>query len=95
MPKSEVLRGFVELIEKRYQLKVVASDYVKIDDKYARYNMMLEMQMEPKLLKAFQAKYQGKDSANHVAWSYFEDKIRFNAEIGNNILLLLDEVTVE
>ncbi len=92
MPESDALKGFVELIEKRYDLKVVDSQYVLVDEKFDIYNLMLEVKLNSEMATRFYEKYSGKTSAMHVAWSYFQDKIRFHAEKGNNILLLLDTV---
>ena len=92
MPESGALKGFVELIEKRYDLKVVDSQYVLVDEKFDIYNLMLEVKLNSEMATRFYEKYSGKTSAMHVAWSYFQDKIRFHAEKGNNILLLLDTV---
>ena len=92
MPESDALKGFVELIEKRYDLKVVDSQYVLVDEKFDIYNLMLEVKLNSEMATRFYEKYQGKTSAMHVVWSYFQDKIRFHAEKGNNILLLLDTV---
>ena len=92
MPESDALKGFVELIEKRYDLKVVDSQYVLVDEKFDIYNLMLEVKLNSEMATRFYEKYSGKTRAIHVAWSYFKDKIRFHAEKGNNILLLLDTV---
>lgn len=92
MSESGALKGFVELIEKRYDLKVVDSQYVLVDEKFDIYNLMLEVKLNSEMATRFYEKYSGKTSAMHVAWSYFQDKIRFHAEKGNNILLLLDTV---
>ena len=92
MPESDALKGFVELIEKRYDLKVVDSQYVLVDEKFDIYNLMLEVKLNSEMATRFYEKYQGKNSAMHVVWSCFQDKIRFHAEKGNNILLLLDTV---
>jgi hypothetical protein len=92
MTEKNVLAGLIELIEKRYQLMVVDSQYVKVDDKYDIYNLMLEVKLPEAMAVKFHEKYDMQDSAMHVSWSWYQDKIRFHAEIGNNILLLLDSV---
>ena len=92
MAENNVLKGFVELVEKRYCLKIVDSQYILVDNKYEIYNMMLEVTMNPEMATRFYEKYHGKNSEMHVSWSYYQDKIRFHAEKGNNILLLLDTV---
>ena len=92
MTENNALQGFIELVEKKYDLKVVDSQYVKVDEKYDIYNFMLEVKMSDKMWAKFQEKYAGENSAMHVAWSVYRDKVRFNAEVGNNILLLLDTI---
>lgn len=92
MTENSALKGFVALIEKRYGLEVVDSHYVLVDEKFDTYNFMLEVKLNSEMATRFYEKYQGKTSAMHVVWSYFQDKIRFHAEKGNNILLLLDTV---
>jgi hypothetical protein len=92
MAEGNVLKGFIELAEKQYNLKVVDSQYVKVDEKYDIYNFMLEVILNPEMAARFYEKYHGRTSAMHVSWSYYQDKIRFHAEKGNNILLLLDTV---
>lgn len=92
MTEQNVLQGLIGLIEKKYDLQVIASHYVKVDDKYGIYNVMLEVKLSEAMNRKFQEKYGGKNSAMHVAWSEYDDTVRFNAEVGNNILLLLDSV---
>ncbi len=92
MTEKNVLTGLIELIEKRYKLTVVGSQYVKVDDKYDIYNLMLEVKLSEEMTAKFQEKYGAKNAAMHVSWSWYQDKIRFHAEVGNNILLLLDTV---
>lgn len=91
MTKHNVLKGFIELVEKRYGLKVVDSHYIQVDKKYDLYNFMLEVRLKPDMATRFREQYPG-TSAMHVAWSFFQDRVRFHAEKGNNILLLLDSV---
>lgn len=89
---KNALQGFIELVEKKYNLKVVNSHYILVDEKFKRYNTMLEIELsQPKML-AFQEKYGHKTSDMYVAWSINENTIRFYAEVGNNILLLLDSL---
>ena len=92
MTEKNVLTGLIELIEKRYKLTVVGSQYVKVDDKYDIYNLMLEVKLSEEMKAKFQETYGAKNAAMHVSWSWYQDKIRFHAEVGNNILLLLDTV---
>jgi hypothetical protein len=90
MEENKAMQGFIELIERRYELKVIDSQYIKLDDKYDTYNMMLDLKLPAPMMEQLKVKYPEMDSANHVAWSFFKDRVRFYAEIGNNILLLLD-----
>lgn len=90
MDEQNALAGFIEILERRYDLKVVDSHYIKIDDKYDTYNMMLDLKLSEPMMNQLRAKYSGMEAANHVAWSFFKDRVRFYAEVGNNILLLLD-----
>ncbi len=92
MAEKNVLAGLIELIEQRYKLKVVDSQYVLIDEKYDIYNLMLEVRLCDEMAARFHEKFAGKNSAMHVSWSCYQDKIRFHAEVGNNILLVLDTV---
>lgn len=90
MEEQNALDGFIEILERRYDLKVVDSHYIKVDDKYDTYNMMLDLKLSEPMMNQLSLKYPGMDTANHVAWSFFKDRVRFYAEVGNNILLLLD-----
>jgi len=90
MEGQNALAGFIEILERRYELKVVDSHYIKVDDKYDTYNMMLDLKLSEQMMEQLKIKYPDMDAANHVAWSFFKDRVRFYAEIGNNILLLLD-----
>jgi len=90
MEEQNALTGFIEIIERRYELKVVDSHYIKVDDKFDTYNMMLDLKLSKHMMDQLKIKYSGMDAANHVAWSFFKDRVRFYAEVGNNILLLLD-----
>lgn len=92
MAEKNVLAGLIELIEKRYQLQIIDSQYIKVDDQFDIYNIMLEMKLSEAMQARFQEKYGARDSAMHVSWSWYQGKIRFHAERGNNILLLLDTV---
>jgi len=92
MTEKNVLAGLIELIEKRYKLTVIDSQYVKVDDKYDIYNLMLEVKLSEAMAAKFQETYGAKNDAMRVSWSCYQDKIRFHAEVGNNILLLLDTV---
>lgn len=96
MDKKDICmpQSYIELIEKRYKLKVIDSHYILVDEKYQRYNMMLNVQFNNEMRKAFEAKYGNDTSKNHVAWEVREstDSICFYAQVGNNILLLWDSL---
>ena len=83
---------YIELIERRYNVKIIDSHYILVDKKFEKYNTMLDIQLTETMAKNFKEKYAGKTSAMHVAWEFWEptNSVRFYAEIGNNILLLLD-----
>ena len=87
-------RGYIDLIEQRYDLKVIDSHYILVDKKYQKYNVMLDVKFNDKMRVAFEQKYGKCSSMNHVAWEINEGKqsIRFFAEVGNNILLLWDSI---
>lgn len=84
--------AYIELIERRYNVKIIDSHYILVDKKFDKYNTMLDIQLTETMAKNFKEKYTGKTNAMHVAWEVCEstDSVRFYAEIGNNILLLLD-----
>ncbi len=94
---KEALKGFVELIERRYGVSVVDYHYVLVDERFQKYNMMLDVQFPEAMKKQFAQLYAGKDHAMHVAWEAcpITDSVRFYAEIGNNILLLWDTLCKE
>lgn len=87
-------RGYIDLIEQRYDLKVIDSHYILVNKKYQKYNVMLDVKFNDKMRVAFEQKYGKYSSMNHVAWEINEGKqsIRFFAEVGNNILLLWDSI---
>ena len=83
-------KGYIDLIEKKYNLKVLDNHYILVDKNFQRYNMMIDVQFNDKMLKVFKEKYAQEKSKNHVAWEERKQtkSIRFYAEVGNNILLL-------
>ena len=87
---KKVPEGLVSLIENKYNIKVLDSHYVMIDEKFKRYNMMLEVKFNEEMKKVFDEKYSSVNAIMHVAWEVKKESIRFYAEIGNNILLLFD-----
>lgn len=90
MPK--VPQGYIDLVERRYNLKVIDSHYVLVDAQFQKYNMMLDVKFNEDMLAKFKEKYSHTNAQNHVAWEIREktESIRFFAEIGNNIILLWD-----
>lgn len=87
-------KGYIDLIEKKYNLKVLDNHYILVDKNFQRYNMMIDVQFNNKMLKVFKEKYAQEKSKNHVAWEERKQtkSIRFYAEVGNNILLLWDSL---
>lgn len=92
MSINPVLKGFVSLLLKRYPIEVITADYVKIDDKYDIYNMVLEVRLSDKMYAHLKELYPDTDTAKNVVWSEFNGKVQFSSEVGNNILLLLDSL---
>ena len=90
----KLTKGYVDLIEKKYNLKVLDNHYILVDKHFQRYNMMIDVQFNDKMLKVFKEKYAQEKSKNHVAWEERKQtkSIRFYAEVGNNILLLWDSL---
>ena len=37
-------KGYVDLIEKKYNLKVLDNHYILVDKNFQRYNMMIDVQ---------------------------------------------------
>ena len=80
------------------QVKILTSTirnhYILVDKNFQRYNMMIDVQFNDKMLKVFKEKYAQEKSKNHVAWEERKQtkSIRFYAEVGNNILLLWDSL---
>ena len=85
-------QGFIELVQRRYDLKVIDSHYILVDAKFQKYNMMLDVQFNDEMKQKFMQLYGKQDSAMYVEWEVRDktDSIRFFAEKGNNILLLWD-----
>lgn len=50
-------KGYVDLIEKKYNLKVLDNHYILVDKNFQRYNMMIDVQFNDKMLKVFKEKY--------------------------------------
>lgn len=90
-------QGYIDLISRRYNIKVLANHYILVDEKFQRYNIMLDLVLNEKMLAKFRELYAGKTSAMHVAWEErpATNSIRFYAEVGNNIILLLDTLVDE
>ena len=61
-------KGYIDLIEKKYNLKVLDNHYILVDKNFQRYNMMIDVQFNDKMLKVFKEKYAQEKSKNHVAW---------------------------
>lgn len=49
-------KGYVDLIEKKYNLKVLDNHYILVDKNFQRYNMMIDVQFNDKMLKVFKEK---------------------------------------
>lgn len=90
---KKVPQGLLELIENKYNVKVLDSHYVIVDERFKRYNMMLFVKFSSEMEKSFNEKYGSVNSAMHVAWDAKDEGIKFYAEIGNNILLLWDTLS--
>lgn len=93
MTEKNPLQGLFPLLEKRYGLQVIDSHYVLVDDRLKKYNVMLNVRLAKEMQQKFNEIYADKNSAMHVAWDVNkDDTIKFYAEIGNNILLVLDSL---
>lgn len=92
---NKLPKSYIILIENKYDLKVLDNHYILVDKKFQKYNMMIDVQFNDKMLNIFKEKYGQMNSKNHVAWEQRENSIRFYAEIGNNILLLWDTLNEE
>ena len=46
-------KGYVDLIEKKYNLKVLDNHYILVDKNFQRYNMMIDVQFNDKMLNYF------------------------------------------
>ena len=91
MTEQNPLAGFNQLIENRYDLHVLDSHYILVDKKFQQYNMMLHLQLNKQMEEKFMELYKYENSAMHVVWEIQKDNsIKFYAQMGNNILLLLD-----
>lgn len=89
--------GYIDLITRRYNIEVIDHHYILVDEKFHKYNLMLDIVLNDSMLEQFKEKYSDLDECMNV--SFHENKatnsIRFYAEAGNNILLLLDTLTNE
>ena len=86
-------KGYVDLIEKKYNLKVLDNHYILVDKNFQRYNMMIDVQFNDKMLKVFKEKYaQENQKPCSLGRKKQTKSIRFYAEVGNNILLLWDSL---
>lgn len=85
-------QGLIELVQRKYDLKVIDSHYILVDSQFQQYHMMLDVQFNEAMNNAFQKLYKNQEEANGVSWEICPktNSIRFFAEIGNNILLLWD-----
>lgn len=87
-------QGFIDLVQRRYPVKVIDSHYILVDEKFQKYNMMLDVQMDDAMMQKFQEMYGKQDSDMYVEWEVRPKtgSVRFFAEKGNNILLLWDKM---
>ncbi|MDM8143393.1 hypothetical protein [Megamonas hypermegale] len=87
-------QGFIDLIERKYNVKIIDSHYILVDEKFQQYNMMLNVRLNSQMKEAFVEKYGKQDSDMCVEWEWCPktDSIRFFADKGNNILLFWDSL---
>ena len=85
-------KALIELVEKKYDLKVIDSHYILVDAKFQQYSMMLDVQFNDQMKQAFEKLYPKQNEADGVIWDFCPktNSIRFMSDIGNNILLLWD-----
>ncbi len=85
-------QGLIDLVERKYDLKVIDSHYFLVDTKFQIYSIMLNVQFNDKMKEAFNKKYKNINEANGVSWDICPktDSVRFMSDLGNNILLLWD-----
>lgn len=88
------MAGLVSLIESRYPLKVLRSEYVLVDSQWGIHRVLYKVHMEDAMRVAFESHYPEVGEAQGVQWekSSMDDTYIFHADVGNNILLLWDEV---
>ena len=55
--------AYIELIERRYNVKIIDSHYILVDKQFDKYNTMLDIQLNETMAKAFKEKYTGKTNA--------------------------------
>lgn len=93
----KVPQGLLDLVSRRYNVEIIDSHYILVDDKFNRYNIMYDIRLPQTVQTVLRSKYGPNDTAMHVKWEFIEstDSVRFYSEIGNNILLLLDSVMSE
>lgn len=86
--------GLVQLIERRYDAKMLDSHYILVDAKFQHYHTMYHLQLPTSLFNAFTAQYRDTHTAMAVTWEILNEtnSIRFETYKGNNIILLLDSV---
>ena len=87
-------QGFIDLVERRYPVKIIDSHYILVDEKFQKYSMMLDVQMNDAMAQRFRELYGKQDADMYVEWEVRPktDSVRFFAEKGNNILLLWDRL---
>jgi len=90
----KVPQGLLDLVSRRYNVEIIDSHYILVDDKFNRYNIMYDIRLPQTVQTALRSKYGPNDTGMHVKWEFIEstNSVRFYSEIGNNILLLLDSV---
>ena len=93
----KVPQGLLDLVSRRYNVEIIDSHYILVDDKFNSYNIMYDMRLPQTVQIALRSTYGPNDTAMHVKWEFIEstNSVRFYSEIGNNILLLLDSVMPE
>ena len=85
-------QALIDLVQKKYDLKVIDSHYILVDAKFQQYSMMFNVQFNEQMKQTFAKLYPKQNEANGVVWDICPktDSIRFMSDIGNNILLLWD-----
>lgn len=89
-----VPQALVNLVEQKYGVKVLNSQYVLVEKQFQKYYLMYEVVLPKDIEEELLRQFGPEGDYESVHWEKLEDSnaYRFSSHIGNHILLMWDEL---